>query len=80
MACSHLKVPSSHGPEEEGVARLEGTDSSLVHALHGPPLPGGHREGPPGPRQVHGMDRPRWLLPLEAGPAGIDPSHPSTPG
>ena len=26
------------------------------------------------------MDRPRWVLPLEVGPAGIDPSRPSAPG
>ena len=80
MACSHHEVPGGHDPEEKGVARPERADSSPVHALHGPPLPRGHREGSLGPRQVHGMDRLRWLLPLEAGPAGIDPSHPSAPG
>ena len=58
----------------------KGADSSAVHALRGPPFPQGHREGSLGPRQVHRMDRLRWLLPLEAGPAGIDPSRPSAPG
>ena len=80
MADSHHEVHGSYDTEEKRVGQPKRADSSPVHALRGPPLPRGYREGSPGPQQVHGMDRPRWLLPLEAGPAGIDPSHPSAPG
>ena len=80
MADSHHEVHGSYDPEEKRVGRPQRADSTPVHALCGPPLPRGHKEGSPGPRQVHRMDRLRWLLPLETGPAGTGSSRPSPPG
>ena len=80
MVGGHRQVYSSYGPEEKRVDRPQRADSPPVYALHGQALPRGHREGPLGPQPIYRVDRPGWLLPLEAGPAGTDPPRPPPSG
>ena len=60
----------------EGHKRI---DATPVYALRGETVQRGHRPRPPGPQQLHWVDWPRGLLPLESSPARPAPPCPPPP-